>query len=295
MANKYTVHAGHAAKGHLFTGASGWVEESVEDRKIKDIVIKWLKINGDMAVDCTVDSGTSQSNIISKIKKKINAESNVTANISIHLNALKKVNKDGKTKGVECCVYSLNSVAGAIGSRINANVAALGFTNRGNKARTDLGVLKGIINGGANVLVECFFCDDEDDYRVYQSKGAEAIGRAIAEGIVGHAITVSGSAPSKLQNGKYIYNGVDYSPVFNANYYAIHHSDVVKAKGNSETALFQHFCAFGMKEKRQASADFNVLVYKERYPDLQDAFGANYPEYYKHYCQFGIKEGRRAI
>ena len=287
---KFTVHAGHAAKGHLYTGAKGYVEESVVDRYIKDSVIKWLKADGNLVADCTVDSGLSQSNIITKIKKKINAEQNVSANISIHLNALKQVGRDGKTKGVECCVYDINSYAGTIGARICASVKKLGFTNRSVKKRTDLGVLKGITNKGANVLVECFFCDDQDDYDLYAKVGADAIGKAIAEGIVGHAIGVTPKA-----TGKFVYGGVDYSPVFNANYYATNNQDVVKALGNNESKLFEHFCIYGMKEKRQGCADFNVLVYKDRYNDLASAFGTNYPEYYKHYCQFGLAEGRKAI
>ena len=244
---KYTVHAGHAAKGHLFTGASGYCEESVVDRYIKDSVIKWLKLDGHLVADCTVDSGVSQSNIISKI-------------------------------------------ASYMAMRIVTSVNKLGFKNRGVEARTDLGVLKGITNKGANVLVECFFCDDQDDYNLYVKLGADAIGKAIAEGIVGHTIQ-----PYARPTGKLVYQGVDYSHVFNASYYASHNSDVVKALGNNESKLFEHFCLFGMKEHRQACADFNVLVYKERYTDLQSVFGTNYPEYYKHYCQFGIKEGRTAI
>jgi hypothetical protein len=287
---KYTVHAGHAAKGHLFTGASGYCEESVVDRFIKDSVIKWLKIDGNLVSDCTVDSGLSQSNIISKIKKKINAEQNVTVNTSIHLNANKKSKADGKTKGVECYVYDTQTVSGDIGNRIAANVSRLGFKNRGVKARKDLGVLKGITNKGANVLVECFFCDDQDDYNLYAKIGADPIGRAIAEGIVGHEIQ-----PYIKPSGKFVYQGVDYSPVFNAAYYAVHNPDVVKSLGNNESKLFEHFCIYGMKERRQACADFNVNIYKERYTDLQSVFGTNYPEYYKHYCQFGIKEGRKAI
>lgn len=288
---KYTVHAGHAAKGHLFTGASGYCEESVVDRYIKDSVIKWLKVDGQLVADCTVDSGLSASNIITKIKKKINAEQNVTANISIHLNALKKSPKDGKIKGVECCVYSTGTKSADIGKAICQKIASLGFTNRGVKARTDLGVLKGITNGGANILVECFFCDDQDDYNLYAKIGADTIGKAIAEGVVGHSITIQ-SKPT----GKYVYGGVDFSPVFNPVYYAVNQKDVASAYGTgNDSKLFEHFCIYGMKEARQASADFNPRVYRERYTDLQQAFGNDWIQYYKHYCQFGKKEGRKAI
>ena len=288
---KYTVHAGHAAKGHLFTGASGYCDESVVDRYIKDSVIKWLKIDGHLVSDCTVDSGLSQSNIISKIKKKINAEQNVTANISIHLNASKKSISDGKTKGVEVCVYSTNSNDAIVANSICKAVSRLGFKNRGVKKRTDLGVLKGITNKGLNMLVECFFCDDQDDYNLYAKLGPEAIGKAIAEGIVGHEIE-----QSDKPTGKYVYGGIDFSPVFNATYYALNNSDVAKAYGmGNDGKLFEHFCIFGMKEARQASADFNVKIYRERYSDLNNAFGKDWMSYYKHYCTHGFKEGRKGI
>lgn len=288
---KYTVHAGHAAKGHLFTGAVGYCEESVVDRYIKDSVIKWLKIDGNLVTDCTVDKGLSQSNIISQIKKKINAEQNVFANISIHLNASKQSKADGKTTGVEVYVYSTNSDDAVIANRVVKAISKLGFKNRGVKSRTNLGVLKGITNKGANILVECFFCDDQDDYNLYVKLGPDTIGKAIAEGLVGHSI----QQPQKA-TGKFVYGGVDLSYVFNPVYYALHQPDVVKAYGTgNDSKMFEHFCIYGMKEGRQACADFNPKVYRERYTDLDKAFGNDWIQYYKHYCTHGIKEGRKGI
>ena len=288
---KYTVHAGHAAKGHLFTGAAGYCEESVVDRYIKDSVIKWLKVDGNLVTDCTVDKGLSQSNIIYQIKKKINAEQNVAVNTSIHLNANKKTKADGKTTGVEVYVYSTNSNDAVIANRVVKAISRLGFKNRGVKARTNLGVLKGITNKGANILVECFFCDDQDDYNLYVKLGPDVIGKAIAEGLVGHSIQQQQKA-----TGKYVYGGVDFSPVFNATYYAINNSDVAKAYGTgNDSKLFEHFCVYGMKEARQACADFNPKIYRERYTDLNNTFGNDWMQYYKHYCTHGMKEGRKAI
>ena len=288
---KFTVHAGHAAKGHLFTGAVGYCEESVVDRYIKDSVIKWLKVDGHLVSDCTVDKGLSQSNIISQIKKKINAEQNVMANTSIHLNANKKTKADGKTTGVEVYVYSTNSDDAVIANRVVKAISKLGFKNRGVKSRTNLGVLKGIKNGGANILVECFFCDDQDDYNLYVKLGPDVIGKAIAEGLVGHSIQ---QIPKPT--GKFVYGGVDLSPVFNPVYYAVHQPDVVKVYGTgNDSKLFEHFCIYGMKEARQACADFNPKVYRERYSDLNRAFGDDWIAYYKHYCTHGIKEGRKGI
>jgi hypothetical protein len=152
-------------------------------------------------------------------------------------------------------------------------------------------VLKGITNKGANILVECFFCDDQDDYNLYAKLGADAIGKAIAEGVVGHEI-VQQPKPT----GKYVYGGVDYSPVFNASYYALCQKDVAAVYGTgNDNKLFEHFCIYGMKEARQASAEFNPKVYRERYTDLNNAFGNDWTQYYKHFCTHGKKEGRKGI
>lgn len=92
-----------------------------------------------------------------------------------------------------------------------------------------------------------------------------------------------------------VYNGLDYSRVYNYAYYKNKYADLRKAFANNEKAYFTHFCNYGMKEGRQASASFNVYAYKSRYKDLQKSFGNNLPLYYKHYIEFGIKEKRNAI
>lgn len=186
---RFTVHAGHAKQGNAYSGASGYVHESVENRLIKDAIIKYLREAGHEVFDCTVDSGVSQSGIITEIKRKINSYTNIAANISVHLNACTTSPSDGNTKGTECCVYSDSGSTKEMADRICANIASLGFKNRGNKVRTDLGVLNGIRNGGINILVETFFCDDEDDVRAYQTcGGADAFGKAIAVGILNQKI-----------------------------------------------------------------------------------------------------------
>ena len=96
------------------------------------------------------------------------------------------------------------------------------------------------------------------------------------------------------ENKKAIYNGIDYSPVYNYSYYKKKYKDLRQAFGNDEKSYFKHFCTYGMKEGRQASSNFNVQKYKSRYSDLRRAFGENLPLYYKHYIEFGISEKRNA-
>ena len=98
--------------------------------------------------------------------------------------------------------------------------------------------------------------------------------------------------PSPLPTSKYIFNGLDYTPVFNPNYYALRYEDLKAIFGTNATLLFNHFTTFGMNEARQAADVFDPIAYRKKYSDLEKAFGNNWPEYYKHYIMFGIKEGR---
>ena len=91
-----------------------------------------------------------------------------------------------------------------------------------------------------------------------------------------------------------VYNGVDYSAVYNYDYYINKYADLKKAFGTDKRAAIAHFVNNGMKEGRQAKADFNVYYYKNRYADLRKAFGTDLTKYYKHYITNGKKEGRDA-
>lgn len=88
------------------------------------------------------------------------------------------------------------------------------------------------------------------------------------------------------------YNGIDYAPVFNFDYYYNKYPDLQKAFGKNTEQLFNHFVTYGMKEGRQASADFNVYNYKGRYEDLRKAFGDDLTSYYVHYIVHGVREKR---
>lgn len=83
------------------------------------------------------------------------------------------------------------------------------------------------------------------------------------------------AAPCPAQ--AYKYQGYDYSAVFNPAYYADKYPDVKKAFGANEKALFNHFCLYGMKEGRLASADFNVNKYRESYADLKTPLEIIFP------------------
>lgn len=98
-----------------------------------------------------------------------------------------------------------------------------------------------------------------------------------------------------VQGATTIYNGVDYSAVYDYYYYVANNADVKKAFGNNDVAVLQHFVNYGMKEGRCAKETFAVQSYRSRYADLQSAYGDNLPAYYMHYISYGQIEGRSGV
>lgn len=177
LVNSLCIGAGHSAAGKGASGAVGFINESTETRKIRNKVIQ-LNNKRYWIVDCTVDVGT-QSAVLTQAVKKANA-SGCDVDIQIHFNAYKKEKKDGRTKGVECLVYSSgSSKAINVGNQLCREISSkLGITNRGIKYRKDLYFLKK--TKAPAVILEVCFCDDEDDYLAYiNNNGCEVVANAI--------------------------------------------------------------------------------------------------------------------
>ena len=90
-------------------------------------------------------------------------------------------------------------------------------------------------------------------------------------------------------------NGIDYSAVYDFNFYINKYSDLKKAYGTyNDQAVLNHFVKYGMKESRQASSQFILSYYRANYEDLRKAYGNNNAAYYLHYIKYGKNEGRIA-
>lgn len=99
----------------------------------------------------------------------------------------------------------------------------------------------------------------------------------------GHTVIVtSGQIRKKI----FEHNGVDFSPVFDANYYKEKNPDVVKSFGDAPENLFKHFISCGIKEKRKGCESFDKEKYLENNPDLWYLI-------YIHYCTQGKNENRK--
>ena len=61
----------------------------------------------------------------------------------------------------------------------------------------------------------------------------------------------AGSGCKILQDGVSVYNGVDYSAVFDYNYYISNNGDIKAAFGDDDVAVLAHFVNYGMSEGRR--------------------------------------------
>lgn len=105
-------------------------------------------------------------------------------------------------------------------------------------------------------------------------------------------LVLTGIMPMQAQaKGK-----VDYSAVFDADYYYSIYPDIRSVIGNDPKALLDHFISFGMQEGRRGNAEFDVKAYMENNPDLTQLLGTeDYESYYLHYISCGKDEGRSAV
>lgn len=191
------VHAGHNPDGKVACGAIGLIKESTEARNVKNEVIRQLTLMGHTVYDCTVDNGTSQADVLSKIVAKCNAH-NADLDVSIHFNSgAKDTGGNGKTTGTEVFVYSSSSAAkGTAQSIVNA-IAELGFKNRGVKINSSLYVLRKTTAPAC--LVECCFVDDKDDVQLYN---VAAMATAIVKGITGETLVEKSETIDKEAEAK---------------------------------------------------------------------------------------------
>ena len=86
---------------------------------------------------------------------------------------------------------------------------------------------------------------------------------------------------------------IDYSAVFDAEYYYNTYQDVQQTIGFNEEDLLDHFIRSGMAEGRMGKADFDVRSYMKNNLDLLAVYGIkDLSAYYYHYIQSGKAEGR---
>ena len=97
----YNIHAGHCPQGKGAYGAVGILQESVEDRLVKNRVVSALRKAGQTVYDCTDDTNCDVNANLARIVAKCNMHA-ADLDISIHLNSGRGDYKgDHSTGGVE--------------------------------------------------------------------------------------------------------------------------------------------------------------------------------------------------
>lgn len=171
--NKIATRGGHNFKA---TGAAALINEVVEDRKVKDAVIKYLRKLGYEVLDVTAENLAKNPDLAYGVDKANNWGADLF--ISIHFN--KAYDSYNGAIGTESWIYKNNSTKN-ISDRICKNLSSLGFKNRGTKFKPGLYELSKTKMPA--IIVEVCFVEATKDVELYKKIGPDKIGQAIAEAI----------------------------------------------------------------------------------------------------------------
>ncbi|MBS6653657.1 MAG: N-acetylmuramoyl-L-alanine amidase, partial [Collinsella sp.] len=202
--------------------------------------------------------------------------------VSFHINSGSPVAHGAEVYAPTANEYDYTQVSVELANKVMNNLASMGLSYRG-VFQMEVGDEFAVIRcareqGIPGILIEHGFISNAGDVLNYFSdEGCRRLGEGDADAII-----------AQFPKSTWL----DYSSVFDANYYLSNNPDVAKATaGNSELAL-DHFINYGMSEGRRGSASFDVQSYFNEYPDLRAAFGFDLVKYYEHYVTAGKAEGR---
>lgn len=176
---RISVSAGHS---RAYPGASGYMDEVTEARKVRDALVKELKARGHTVIDCTGTDKKGVRPLTSEIAKVNKA--NVEKALSIHLNA-------GGGTGSEVWYDARSSKGKALAQKIAPKLAgALGLRNRGAKPDTQysagrLGFCRD--TEPVAVILEVAFVDSKKDKEALRAAGYAKVASAVADAVVGAA------------------------------------------------------------------------------------------------------------
>ena len=316
MAYKIAIDAGHgsntAGKRTPDNYQEHWANVKVASYFAKAMDrcnVSYIKVGWDD------DNSKDDIDISLSSRQKMIKNAKCDYSISWHFNAFGDGKSYNNAEGIgtfisdkDSCVGDSKKMADSIQSQL---IKGTKQKNRGVKRKALSMCNCSMMGTKASILIECAFMTNKRESELMQSDAfclecAEEAARGLCQYLGISYVEPNGTSNVKLvtptpvtntttSTKKYMFNGLDYSPVFDPTYYANKYPDLKKAFGTNTDKLFSHFTTYGMGEGRQAISTFNVNTYRARYADLQKAFGNNLPSYYKHYIQYGKKEGRSAI
>ena len=177
---KIAVRGGHCPR---VPGASKFLDELTEDRKVKESVIKYLKQLGHEVLDVTPPDNTNSSS--GDLSNGVNRANLFGADLFVSIHFNKAYDVYNGFLGSEVCVYSPFDIA----QRVVNGLASLGFKNRGQKVRTGLYELKH--TNMKAMIIEVCFVESIGDVGLYKKLGHDLIGKTIAQAIANKNINNS--------------------------------------------------------------------------------------------------------
>lgn len=175
------INCGHTAHGPG-SGAVGIINESEHTRLVGQALMGLLRATGVTVIDCTIDHANTQQEYLAAAVALANRQ-DLDWFISIHFNA----STSHAGHGVEVYTYEGRQYQDALD--VCANLAGLGFTNRGVKEGSGLYVIRK--TKAKSMLVEVCFCDNQEDVNAYVAAGgAEAAAKAICSALIDNIFTV---------------------------------------------------------------------------------------------------------
>ena len=274
---KIAVRGGHCPK---VPGATKFLDELTEDRKVKESVIKYLKQLGNEVLDVTPPDTINSSNAdLSFGIIKANTY-NVDLFVSIHFN--KAYNIYNGDLGSEVCVYTPFDTA----QRVVNGLAFLGFKNRGQKVRTGLFELKNTTMKA--MIIEVCFVEATGDVSLYKRLGHDLIGKTIAECIADKKISTSEKVTQKLNSFNHLFSDEWYL----SNYPDVRRNEIYKNEP------YVHYINYGIREGRKplppVPLEYNEGEYLELNPDVAVAVEkGQFTSGIEHYLMYGFNENRK--
>ena len=181
---KIAVRGGHVPK---VTGASKFIDELTEDRKVKDSVIKYLRQSGCDVLDVTPPDNAST--LSTELSYGVISANNWRADLFVSIHFNKAYDNYNGCLGSEVCVHSKFDIA----QRVVNGLASLGFKNRGQKVRNNLYELNHTKMKA--MIIEVCFVEATGDVVLYKELGHDLIGKTIAESITNKNINNSNIKP----------------------------------------------------------------------------------------------------
>lgn len=175
---KIVLSSGH---GKLIRGASGYLDEVDEARRVVNKVVDLCDAHGVGVEVFHDDVSTTQNENLNRIVDYHNSKSR-DLDVSVHFNAYETTQSP---MGTECLYVSKEDLANKVADAISA---AGYFQNRGPKKRTDLFFLNNTDEPA--ILVEVCFVDSRADADLYEEHFDE-ICAAIFEAITGISTPVA--------------------------------------------------------------------------------------------------------